>query len=374
MNHITPFDDYPIHQAASPIAVPSSTDRNFYDRYWFNGIDPDTNYIFEIGIGVYPNRHIIDAHFSISYQGKQYSYHASQRMNQKRVPIEVGPISLTINDPMKKLTFTLDDPDKKLNCKLQFIANSSAHQEPRSTLTEGVRTLMDTIRFTQLGKWTGTINTEAGKIECKSIYGTRDRSWGIRPIGEAESGAAGLGIDEPGVYWRRAPIHFKDFCTHFGTFEDQDGNSTQISGHKLPLYSDVSNIPEEPKVENLYNLKHSIQWQKGTRWSTGAIIEGISDTKEKIKINLETLGPKFFCRGIGYQHEDWKHGIWKGESATGYEVWNLDEINPEDHTFFHTHQIVKATLGSNSGIGTLENLVIGRHDPSGFKDFFDGAP
>ena len=142
--------------------------------------------------------------------------------------------------------------------------------------------------------------------------------------------------------------------------------------HKLPLYSDVSNIPEEPKVENLYNLKHSIQWQKGTRWSTGAIIEGISDTKEKIKINLETLGPKFFCRGIGYQH--WKHGIWKGESATGYEVWNLDEINPEDHTFFHTHQIVKATLGSNSGIGTLENLVIGRHDPSGFKDFFDGAP
>jgi hypothetical protein len=26
------------------------------------------------------------------------------------------------------------------------------------------------------------------------------------------------------------------------------------------------------------------------------------------------------------------------------------------------------------GMGTLETIVIGRHTPSGFKDFFDGAP
>ena len=44
-------------------------------------------YIFEIGIGLYPNRHVMDAHFSISYEGKQYSFHASQRLDQNRVPI-----------------------------------------------------------------------------------------------------------------------------------------------------------------------------------------------------------------------------------------------------------------------------------------------
>jgi hypothetical protein len=63
----------------------------------------------------------------------------------------------------------------------------------------------------------------------------------------------------------------------------------------------------------------------------------------------------------------------KGESETGYEVWDLSEIDPGDYTFFHTHQIAKATLGSEQGIGMLENLVVGRHDPSGFEDFFDGA-
>ena len=30
-------------------------------------------------------------------------------------------------------------------------------------------------------------------------------------------------------------------------------------------------------------------------------------------------------------------------------------------------------MGDKVGMGTLESLIIGRHDPSGFKDFFDGA-
>ena len=240
MNYITPFDDYPIHQAIEPVTVPGSTDRNFYDRYFFNGLDPENGYIFEIGIGLYPNRHVIDAHFSISYEGKQYSYHASQRLDQNRMPIKVGPMSLTIDEPMSELTFSLKDPDNKLNCNLKFSANSVAHQEPRSLMMEGTRTIMNTVRFTQLGKWTGEISTEAGTINPKAIYGTRDRSWGVRPVGEQEGGAPGMLNQEPGVYWCWAPIHFKDFCTQFGTFEDRDGNTTQISAHKLPLYDDMS--------------------------------------------------------------------------------------------------------------------------------------
>ena len=373
MNYITPFDDYPIHQVAEPITIPGPSDRNFYDRYFFNGLDPINEYIFEIGIGIYPNRHIVDAHFSISHKGKQYSFHASQRLNKNRVPIIVGPMTLIIDEPMNKLTFSLKDPDKKLSCNLQFSANSVAHQEPRSILTEGTRTIMNTIRFTQLGKWSGLISTEDGEIKADAIFGTRDRSWGIRPVGEQEGGAPGMLNEEPGVYWCWAPIHFDDFCTQFGTFEDNDGNSTQLSGHKLPLYQDMSAIPDKIEVETICSLSHRVKWKKGTRWSTGANISGMLANNEEFNLELETMGPIFFCKGIGYQHDEWKHGIWKGESATGYEVWDLAEIDPGDYTFFHTHQIVKAKLGSEEGFGMLENLVVGRHDPSGFEDFFDGA-
>ena len=217
MNYITPFDDYPIHQAIEPITIPGPTDRNFYDRYFFNGMDPDNEYIFEIGIALYPNRHVMDAHFSISYKGKQYSFHASQRLDQNRVPINIGPMRLTIDEPMIELTFSLTDPDNMLNCNLKFSANSVAHQEPRSLMMEGTRTIMNTIRFTQLGKWTGEISTEAGKLNPQAIYGIRDRSWGVRPVGEPEGGAPGMLNQEPGVYWCWAPVHFDGFCKQFAT-------------------------------------------------------------------------------------------------------------------------------------------------------------
>ncbi|PZU14334.1 MAG: hypothetical protein DI591_12175, partial [Citromicrobium sp.] len=37
---LTKGDDYPVHQTAEPIAF-AGTDRNFYDRYFFNGYAPD---------------------------------------------------------------------------------------------------------------------------------------------------------------------------------------------------------------------------------------------------------------------------------------------------------------------------------------------
>ena len=37
---LTKGDDFPIHQTAEPVAY-SGTDRNFYDRYFFNGYHPE---------------------------------------------------------------------------------------------------------------------------------------------------------------------------------------------------------------------------------------------------------------------------------------------------------------------------------------------
>ncbi len=46
-----------------------------------------------------------------------------------------------------------------------------------------------------------------------NAYGCRDRSWGVRPVGEPEVGAPGA---LPQLFWMWAPIHLKDrgamFC------------------------------------------------------------------------------------------------------------------------------------------------------------------
>ena len=66
---LSKFDDYPIHQTSEPIAVPASSDRNVYDRYWFNGITEDT--YFGIGAALYPNLGILDCGLSIVRDGEQ---------------------------------------------------------------------------------------------------------------------------------------------------------------------------------------------------------------------------------------------------------------------------------------------------------------
>ena len=76
---ITDFDDYLLHQAALPINQSGIAKLNAYDRYWFNGHDRSGTFLFEIGLGRYPNRFVQDAHFSVSIDGVQHSFHASRR-------------------------------------------------------------------------------------------------------------------------------------------------------------------------------------------------------------------------------------------------------------------------------------------------------
>ena len=68
---ITPWDDYPVHQTAMPVATPVSGDPNHYDRYFFNGFDPDGEFYFGVALGIYPNRGVIDGAFSVVRDGIQ---------------------------------------------------------------------------------------------------------------------------------------------------------------------------------------------------------------------------------------------------------------------------------------------------------------
>lgn len=53
---LSPFDDYPIHQIADVVRHVGTSDRNFYDRYYFgcHGGRADLPYLIT-GLGVYPN-------------------------------------------------------------------------------------------------------------------------------------------------------------------------------------------------------------------------------------------------------------------------------------------------------------------------------
>lgn len=372
---ITSFDDYCIHQTHEPVAQPSQSDRNSYNRYWFNGFDEEAGYIFEIGLGLYPNRSIMDGHFSVAIGDKQYAFHGSRRAPKERADTSVGPLCVEVVKPMRQIRVTLAKNEHDIECDLLFTAASIPHQEPKNEMYDDGHLIMLNTRFTQIGYWEGYFAIDGKRYEVSKACGTRDKSWGVRPIGEPQGGAPGLLNKEPGVYWTWCPINFGDCATQFGTFEDRDGNATQVSADLIPLYQNSNDIPslEDSGLIEMSTIQHKYEWNSGTRRVKKAIFNFADNKGTHYDIEVEATGLKFFMLGIGYNHFEWGHGYWKGELETAREEWDLTTVNELDYQWIHTHQVVKAKMGDKEGMGVLETIVIGRHDPSGFKEFFDGA-
>lgn len=378
---ISRFDEYMIQQTSEPVAQPATSDRNFYGRYWNNGFDADGNWTFEIGFGRYPNRHTMDGHFSVSMGGKQYAFHASRRAPRDPRETVIGALSLEILEPLRSIRYRLAPNDTGLECDLTFRARSIATQEPKNILYEGTRCIMNTSRFTQLGSWEGYFVVGGKRVEFThtQCHGIRDRSWGVRPIGEPEAGAPGLLNKEPSVYWVWAPLFFDTFCTQFQSFEDPDGVPTQLEAVRVPLHNKMSEIPSEttdPELLKFTRAEHQIEWLRGTRYPARAKFQFTTEAGEEYRIELTPL-LRFHLIGIGYHHHEWGHAYWKGELAHASEVWELDKISAQDYRFIHTHHVCRANLdgpnGSQTGIGTLETIAFGRHTRSGLTGILDGA-
>jgi hypothetical protein len=376
---ITSFDDYCIHQTALPVSEPAQSDRNFYDRYWFNGIEASGgDWLFEIGFGLYPNRRVMDGHFSVAIGDRQYAFHASRRAPKDRKETEVGPLSVEIVEPMRQVRVRLLPNEHDIECDLLFTAASVPHQEPANVMHDDGHLIMHNTRFTQMGFWQGFFSIDGTRYEVERAIGTRDKSWGVRPVGEPAGGAPGLLNKDPGVYWVWNPVNYGTFSTQMGTFEDRDGKPTQVSADLLPLYDNPDDIPvgEDPGIVEMTEVNHQMNWVQGTRRAGSAQMHFSDKDGNKYDYTVEA-GQRFYMLGIGYNHFEWGHAYWKGELETGREEWDLTAVNELDYQFLHTHQVVKATLvkggETHHGVGTLESIVIGRHTRSGFKDFFDGA-
>jgi hypothetical protein len=377
---ITRFDDFCIHQTPEPIAQPSSSDRNFYDRYWMNGFDTGAGFMFEMGLALYPNRRVMDAHFGILVDGVQHMFHGSRRAPRDRSELAVGPLRLEILQPLRSLRMRLEPNSTGIECDLVFTARTVPEEEPQSVLRDDGRLIMHTSRFTQLGCWQGYVTVHGRRIEVNraTTLGTRDKSWGIRPVGEPEGGAPPAQAREPRVYWVWSPLDFGDFCTQFNTFEDTDGTPTQLAACRMPAYDHPDQIPEDAagEITPMTTSRHRIEWIPGTRQARSAELELADASGATLSIALAPL-LTFYVSGVGYQHPEWGHGMWKGEEVIAAESWTVSELNPLDFRYVHVHQMVRATLrgsgGERVGYGTLETLSFGRHLPSGFKGFLDGA-
>jgi len=374
---LNPFDDFPVHQTAEPIAHPASGDRNHYDRYFFNGYDADASLYVGFALGLYPNRQVMDAAFSVVRGGVQTSVHASRRAPLDRTDLRVGPLAVRVDEPLRRLTITVGGTDAGVTAELTFVARSVACEEPRFVVRgPGNGVVMDYTRLTQFGRWEGWVEVDGERIIVGSgglaLLGSRDRSWGVRPVGAREQEPPG---PLPQFFWLWAPVNFADLCTHFDVQENATGRRWHDNGVLMPVIGEAEPVLDldGSTVEPMASVDWRIDWRPGTRRADRARVTLTPTAGDERVIELEPL-LDFQMLGIGYLHPSWAHGVWKGEDAVGVESWRLDDLDPMAPQHIHVQQLCRATMGERVGTGVLEQLVIGPHGPSGFRELLDPAP
>jgi hypothetical protein len=368
---LTSGDDYPIHQLPEPIAY-ASGERNFYDRYFFNGYSRDFSVFFAAALGVYPQLGVMDAAVTVITDGVQRNLRASRSaILLDRMVTEVGPIAIEVLEPLKRLRLRVASNPHGIAADLVFTGRARACEEPRFQRRAGARTLMDLTRLTQNGEWRGMLEVDGRRIEVQepSFWGTRDRSWGVRGVGEPDTQAT------PGMerqfYWLWAPLNFEDRVTLFHRNDDGDGRPWTRFAAMLPLGSEGE--PQTfPTPRSTLILRPGTRHAAATTIAFGPATKMADDAGREITIELSPRY-EFYMSGIGYGHPVWGHGRNRGELAVGFDSERLADVDPNDPLHLHVQALCDARLTLADGVerrgqGVLEQLILGRHAPSGLDD------
>jgi len=350
---LLPEDDYPVHQTVAPLAVTMNGHPNAYDRFFFNGVHEE--YYFALALGLYPNRGVIDAAFSVLQNGRQHSVFTSDALAGRVT--QVGPITIEIVEPMRVNRIMVNAAEQGLRAELLYTQATATIEEPRQTMHDGPRIFMDVTRATQLGTWTGWIESPEGRIDLDGTTGgTKDRSWGIRPVGEPLPGAPSTRVPQLCFFW--APLLTPAGGRHVMSFQDAQGRHLHHSGGMLPLVGTGEAMPVDGEL--------AFTWRPGTRWMERGSMTSGAETYE-----LEPIA-RFHMRGVGYGHPVYGHGKWHGGPVTAGESLIVADLDSLDYPNIHVQHIVGVS-GSKVGLGVVEQLVIGPYAPAGLTGLLDGV-
>ncbi len=324
---------------------------NAYDRFWFNGYDE--HHYFAVALGLYPTRGVIDAAFAVTDGATQRSVFCGDALVGR--PTKVGAITIEIVEPLRVNRVIVDAPEQGLSADLTYEARVGAIEEARQSIYDGGRIFMDTVRASQMGTWRGTIETPDGTFSVDGFLGTKDRSWGIRPVGEQIGGAPSTRAPQFCFFW--APINLSRSIAHYMSIDDADGQPVARSAAMGAVHTDPAHV--EGSL--------SLQPRRGTRQFVGATIN-VGDQS----IKLEPLFT-FHMRGAGYQHPTYAHGRWHNGPYRDGEVLDVASIDPMDFFNLHVQQVVRATSSEDAGMGVLESIILGPHAPTGLTGLLDPA-
>jgi hypothetical protein len=364
---LSSWDDYPVHQISEPIRHVGTSDRNFYDRYYFNLHGSSDELFMVMGMGQYPNLGVQDAFAVVQRGGRHRVVRASRELGD-RMDTTVGPFRVEVVKPLRTVRFVLDENEHGLSCDLVWEGHIPAFEEPRQYVRKYGRVLFDTMRFAQTGCWSGTLRVggETIRVTPDRWKGTRDRSWGVRPVGETEpAGIRGPEGQMTGM-WNYSPMQFDDHAILYILNETNTGERPLEEA--VRIWSDPARPHEwlgRPEYEHVL--------KRGTRMIERSVLRFPEAPGGPIEVKATPLVHCFIAVGTGYGMEnDWRHGMYQGKLVVQGVEHSHDEIAPIGQYGVVDH-VARFEYQGRVGYGLHEHGFFGAFEKYGMKDGASGA-
>jgi hypothetical protein len=363
-----PLDEFPVHQTPHSMSQVGTSDKNFYDRCYFNAHDRTGDTFVITGLGTYANLGVVDAYATVKRGDIVHTARFSDAMGTDRLHQQVGPYRIEVLEPLQKVRVLCDGDDHGVGFDLTWEGSFPAVEEEPHVINNGFRTILQSTRFAQLGTWTGEVRVagETLAVEPSTWLGSRDRSWGIRPVGDADApGRTADDTEGQGFWWLYVPLRFEEYSIIVMAQERPDGYRT---------LNDAKRVWGDGRVEQLGWPVYDIHYRSGSRHPEAATLH-LQDMRGKaVTVEIETLGFVPLHLGPGYGDADWAHGQWKGAGWAESVVVDLTDLEIRSRIpFGNIDHVARATCDGAEGWGLFEHASIGAHAPTGCTDLMSVA-
>ena len=364
---ISSADEYPIHQNAQPVRFVGTSDRNFYDRAYFNCHACSDQLFLILGMGQYPNLGTQDA-FAAVRRGDQHHVVRASRELDDRNDLGVGPFRVEVVKPLERIRVVLEPNEFAIAFELEWRGSIPVIEEPRHFLRSHGRVLFDTCRFSQTGRWSGWLQVagEEFQVEPGSWWGNRDRSWGVRPIGEAEAPGIREGELAMQGMWNYSPMQFADHTILYLLHEDADGIRHLEEARRV--WCDPTR-----EAECLGRPEYTHKLISGTRVIEASTLHFPEAPNGGFDVNVTPLLACGIGVGTGYGLDaDWRHGMYQGKLVVQGKSWDHETVWPLSQYAVIDH-VARFEYAGQVGYGLHEHGFFGCFPKYGMQDAASGA-
>ncbi|MCB2079836.1 MAG: hypothetical protein KDE55_19340 [Novosphingobium sp.] len=312
---LTPYDEFPVHQASRPFSYIPSTDYNWDDGYYFGVFSPAEGVHLSTGARINPNSDMIGGYALLNVRGHQTTLRFN-RCWRRNFNVEVGPWKVEFVEPMKRIRLTLGPNDSGIEFDLMWEGTSPAFLEEHHVATNRGRRTTDQSRYSQPGTATGWIRLREQRWEVApgAWHGARDHSWGLYAERPPLSPLASIlppretsdGPTRALRFWtcfRSEP--FSGFWHVHETPEGEQLKMNDVFGTPFggTLYRGWDTAPVE-----LSSLNHDIDIDPETLMLRKAEIELVDAAGGVWQQTFEPAAPPWVVQTMGYHPGSWKDG------------------------------------------------------------------